>query len=180
MHGSKKQKGFTLLEVMIALLVFSLGLLGMAGLLTLSVKTTHVAYQRTQASFLAQAIADRMRANALGIWNGKYAVSSGTATVTAAASVQDCTSASCSVADVAKRDLQIWDNQLSQFLPVPTRAIKCPADGYAAPSPTPTGDQMVLMPPYGSFCEIDLSWGEAGVDVGSAAKTETLTWVFQP
>ncbi len=52
-----------MLEVLIALLVFSLGLLGMAGLLIVSVKTNHSAYLRTQASFLAQSMADRMRAN---------------------------------------------------------------------------------------------------------------------
>ena len=58
-----RRNGFTLLEVMIALLVFSLGLLGMAGLLAVSVRTNHGAYLRTQATFLAQSMADRMRAN---------------------------------------------------------------------------------------------------------------------
>jgi type IV pilus assembly protein PilV len=179
MHRVEKQKGFTLLEVMIALLVFSMGLLGMAGLLTLSVKTTHVAYQRTQASFLAQAMADRMRANVMGIWSGKYAVT-GAATSPTLPWATDCTAATCSVADVAKRDLEIWDYQLSQFLPTPTRTIKCPATGYAAPAPTPTADQLVLLPPYGSFCEVDITWNEAGVDRDIAVNKETLTWVFQP
>ena len=177
MQTNAASKGFTLLEVLIALLVFSLGLLGMAGMLSLSVKTTHVAYQRTQASFLAQAMADRMRANVLGVWNGNYAVTGNAATGTP----QTCTSAStCKVSDVAKRDLQIWDNQLLQFLPAPSRSITCPANGATAPTPTPTADQQILMPPYGSFCEIDITWGEAGVDRGSAVTPETLAWVFQP
>ena len=47
------RRGFTLLEVLIALLVFSLGLLGLAGLMVVSVKTNQSAYLRTQASFLA-------------------------------------------------------------------------------------------------------------------------------
>ena len=65
--------GFTLLEVLIALLIFSLGLMGLAGLLVVSVQTNHSAYLRTQASFLAQTMADRMRANILGVWNSNYA-----------------------------------------------------------------------------------------------------------
>ncbi len=52
MQMTTRHRGFTLLEVLIALLVFSLGLLGMAGLLIVSVKTNHSAYLRTQASFL--------------------------------------------------------------------------------------------------------------------------------
>jgi len=53
-------RGFTLLEVLIALLIFSLGMLGLAGLMVVSVKTNQSAYQRTQASFLAQSMADRI------------------------------------------------------------------------------------------------------------------------
>ena len=53
MRINVRPRGFTILEVLIALLVFSLGLLGMAGLLVISVKTNHSAYLRTQASFMA-------------------------------------------------------------------------------------------------------------------------------
>ena len=178
MQNKKFSKGFTLLEVLVALLVFSLGLLGMAGMLSLSVKTTHVAYQRTQASFLAQAMADRMHANVLAVWNGNYGVTGAASTT---ATPKACTTATtCSVSDVATRDLQIWDNQLLQFLPVPNRSIICPATGFPAPTPAPTADQQILMPPYGSFCEIDISWFETGVDRGTTAPKETLVWVFQP
>ena len=68
MQMTTRHRGFTLLEVLIALLVFSLGLLGMAGLLIVSVKTNHSAYLRTQASFLAQSMADRMRSNMPHVW----------------------------------------------------------------------------------------------------------------
>ncbi|MDE1962228.1 MAG: type IV pilus modification protein PilV, partial [Xanthomonadaceae bacterium] len=72
MHKSPSH-GFTLLEVLIALLIFSLGVLGMAGLLAVSVRTNHSAYLRTQATFLAQSMADRMRANASwALWTDLY------------------------------------------------------------------------------------------------------------
>jgi type IV pilus assembly protein PilV len=179
MQTNHSSKGFTLLEVLIALLVFSLGLLGMAGMLSLSVKTTHVAYQRTQASFLAQAMADRMHANVLGVWNGNYAL---TGSATNTGTIQACTSGTaCTVSQVATRDLQLWDNQLLQFLPTPSRSITCPATNYTLPSPLPTADQQILMPPYATFCEIDITWSEAAVDRGiTTPPQETLSWVFQP
>ena len=74
MNRMNLQRGFTLIEVMIALLIFSLGLMGMAGLMVLSVKTNQSSYLRTQASFLAQSMADRMRANMgqINAYNGTY------------------------------------------------------------------------------------------------------------
>ena len=72
MAALHKSRGFTLLEVLIALLVFSLGLLGLAGLMIMSVKTNHSAYLRTQATFLAESMADRMRADPMAIWASSY------------------------------------------------------------------------------------------------------------
>jgi len=58
-----KQSGFTLLEVLVAVLVLSIGLLGLAGLLASSIRNNQSAYQRTQATWLAYDIVDRMRVN---------------------------------------------------------------------------------------------------------------------
>ncbi len=62
-HNIKHLSGFTLLEVMIALLVLSIGLLGIAALQANSLKINHGAYQRSQAIFLAYDMMDRLRAN---------------------------------------------------------------------------------------------------------------------
>ena len=56
-------KGFTLLEVLIALVILSVGLLGLAGLQTTGLRNNHSAYLRSQATLLAYDIADRIRAN---------------------------------------------------------------------------------------------------------------------
>ena len=58
-----RQSGFTLLEVLIAILVLSIGLLGLAGLMASSIRNSHSAYQRTQATWLAYDMIDRMRVN---------------------------------------------------------------------------------------------------------------------
>lgn len=57
------ESGFTLIEVLIAFLILSIGLLGQAKLQGLSIMNSHDAYNRTQATQLAYDIADRMRAN---------------------------------------------------------------------------------------------------------------------
>ena len=58
-----RQKGFTLLEVLVAMLVLSIGLLGLAGLMASSLRNNHSAYYRTQATWLAYDVIDRMRTN---------------------------------------------------------------------------------------------------------------------
>jgi len=55
--------GFTMIEVLVALVVLSIGLLGVAGLQIVGLKGNLSAAFRTQASYLADDIIDRMRAN---------------------------------------------------------------------------------------------------------------------
>jgi type IV pilus assembly protein PilV len=55
--------GFTLVEVLVALLVLSIGMLGIAALYLDSLRASRAALYRTQAVSLASDIADRIRAN---------------------------------------------------------------------------------------------------------------------
>lgn len=77
-HGSGRSArqstaaGFTLLEVLIALLVLSLGLLGLAALQAATVDFNRQAYLRSQATSLAYDMADRMRANRAAALGGDY------------------------------------------------------------------------------------------------------------
>jgi type IV pilus assembly protein PilV len=58
-----RQAGLTLIEILIAVLIISIGLLGVAGLQAFSLRNNHDALMRSHASALAADIADRMRAN---------------------------------------------------------------------------------------------------------------------
>jgi type IV pilus assembly protein PilV len=69
-----KSSGMTLVEILIALLILSIGLLGLASLQTLSLKFNTSAYYRTQATQLAYDFADRMRANRQAALDGDYAI----------------------------------------------------------------------------------------------------------
>ena len=73
--GRGKAAGFSLIEVMVAVLVLGVGLLGFALLQTMSVRFTQSANQRTQATNLAYDMLDQMRANriAAGQYVGSYA-----------------------------------------------------------------------------------------------------------
>jgi type IV pilus assembly protein PilV len=59
----RQQHGLTLVEILVAVLVISVGLLGVAGLHSFSLRSNYDALMRSQASSLAADIADRMRAN---------------------------------------------------------------------------------------------------------------------
>lgn len=67
---SRTQGGFTLLEVMIALLIFGVGVLSVAALQGVSKRANYEALQRTTASFLAMDMMERMRVNTG--WPNKY------------------------------------------------------------------------------------------------------------
>jgi type IV pilus assembly protein PilV len=56
-------RGFSLIEVLVALLVLAIGLLGLAALQAQGLRFNHDAYVRTQATQLAYDIVDRMRVN---------------------------------------------------------------------------------------------------------------------
>ncbi|NJD05253.1 MAG: type IV pilus modification protein PilV, partial [Methylococcaceae bacterium] len=111
-------EGFTLVEVLVAVLVLAIGLLGMAGLQAVGLKNNNTAYLRSQATFLAYELADRMRANN-AVLNEFY----GTVTGTEANPNNDCTSAPCSQQDMAKNDIYQWLQSLQSSLPMGTGTV---------------------------------------------------------
>jgi len=103
-HVENRQQGFTLLEVLIALLVLSIGLLGLAALQTTGLRSNEMASMRTTSTMLAYDITDRMRANPQGITDGDYEIDSDLITE----SVTDCTSDDCNPEQLALYDLNQW------------------------------------------------------------------------
>jgi type IV pilus assembly protein PilV len=164
------RRGFTLLEVLIALLVFSLGLLGLAGLMVVSVKTNQSAYLRTQASFLAQSMADRMRANTgqINAYVGDY----GASTV----GPEACAASSCDPAGLVARDRAVWSDLLTHSLPSATANIQC--NGTVLGTPATSGAAT-----YDGTCTFLIQWSEANLNRTSSAGAppqQTFAWVFQP
>lgn len=102
-----KTSGFSLVEVLVALVVLSIGLLGLAALQVTGIKFNHQSYQRTQATILAYEIVDRMRANPLGLAN--YLIASNAPTPTYST---DCASTRCDTTQLAAYDLNKWRNSI--------------------------------------------------------------------
>ena len=124
----KLQRGFSLLEVLVALLILSIGLLGLAALQTTSLQFNTGSYFRTQATFLAYDILDRMRANPAGVTAGNYDIATTSAAATAKGYTTTCSS-NCSSADLAKYDLKEWYNRMEALLPGSTSTT--PTNNYA-------------------------------------------------
>jgi len=108
-----KNTGFTLIEVLIAMLVLAFGLLGLAGLQATSLKNNQSAYNRSQATQLAYDMADRIRSN-LAEANKLATSSYVTINPNAAAAQADCktVSTTCTPADLAQNDLAQWYQDL--------------------------------------------------------------------
>lgn len=107
----RAHSGATLIEVLISLLILAIGLLGMTGLQTVSLRNTQSAYLRTQASIASSDIIERIRANLQGVEAGNYDAIAG------AASVACNTIAGCSAGQLAANDIAEWKAALAIDLP---------------------------------------------------------------
>ena len=114
------QRGFSLLEVLVSLAILSVGLLGLAALQTVGLRINHDSYQRTQATMLAYDIADRMRANSVGLAAGQYLAP---ATLTTGS---DCVAAACTTTELATYDIKTWQDMLALKLSGGTGTISAP------------------------------------------------------
>ena len=109
---SLRARGFSLLEVLIALLVLSIGLLGLAALQTVGLKFNTQSYQRTQAVLNAYDIIDRIRANPGGMTAGAY----NDIDLAYSAPAADCMAGTCSTAQMADYDIGQWKTSLTELL----------------------------------------------------------------
>ena len=125
-HSVHRQHGVSMMEVLVTVLVLSIGLLGLAGLQLTGLRYNHSAYLRSQATLLASDIIDRMRVNRDQALNGAYDIDFGTSTsnTTCAAA-----SADCSPADLAQSDLSEWKQNLQNLLPSGDGAISRTVNG---------------------------------------------------
>jgi type IV pilus assembly protein PilV len=151
--AARRQCGFSLVEVMVALVVTSIGLLGLAKMESLAVSSTAVAGSRSLAALQASSLAAAMHANT-GYWASGVAPASTTVTapprpgVVAVASADPvlvsgppapCTSVasrgagpgakSCTAQQMAAYDLQEWGAALQDVLPGSFSTISCSIAG---------------------------------------------------
>lgn len=109
------QSGLSMVEVLVTLLIVSVGLLGLAGMQLKALQYNHQAHLRTQATILASDMLDRMRANLPGTIDDKYSfIDTRTETRTA----KNCATESCAVPEeMAIYDIRQWMSNIDNELP---------------------------------------------------------------
>lgn len=131
----RRQGGFTLIEMLVAVLILSVGLLGLAGLQALSLRNNVSAAQRSVATVAANDILDRMRANRAKALAGSYNTA-----WTDTGSATDCDSGSTR----ATRDVNCWLVNLATELP--------------------DGDGMITCTSATGICEVIVRWNDSRND----------------
>jgi len=108
----RTQRGFSLIELLVALIVFSVGLLAVAGLQTVSKQANFEALQRTSASQIAHGLLEDMRVNgdSIGVYLAAGEMGGG---ARGAEPAPNCSgNSTCNTAQKAAHDLWFWEQLL--------------------------------------------------------------------
>ncbi|MEA3176917.1 MAG: type pilus assembly protein PilV [Gammaproteobacteria bacterium] len=146
--------GFSLIEVMVALIVMSVGLLGIAKMQALALSSTTTSRMRSLMSLEAASFASTMRADRL-YWSAETVnplvvqIGAGAVTSTNDTTLQANKTCPCTSPQIARNDLDEWAKELSDLAPAATSVVTCTPPPATAPSSTPVS------------CQISVSWTES-------------------
>ncbi len=144
----RSNRGFTMVETLVALVVLAVGMLGVASLFALSLHSGASAISRMQAVNLASDMADRIRANRrAGIAYAGTGVLADNVCVGAGA-------ANCTPQQLAKNDIYLWQQLITQTFP---NSAATGTIAYAS------GGSLEFPSTY----TISLSWAEQGQTTNS-------------
>ena len=119
-HAIRPNIGFTLIEVMVTLLILSVGLLGLAGMIGQSLRFNQGGYTRSQATFLAYDIIDMMRADNNNAANYAVVFAPGTHVCTVNPTAAD---------NLVNATLGCWHRRIAAELPGGTATVVNDPDG---------------------------------------------------
>jgi len=116
-----KSKGFTIVEVLVAMVIMAIGVLGLGVLQLTSLQNTQSGQMKSQASILAYGIIDSMRTNSTSVTAGNYTLALDAETPEAA----NCygAEADCTAQQMATSDVNHWRTALDTSLPSGTGGI---------------------------------------------------------
>jgi type IV pilus assembly protein PilV len=172
--ASKRCRGFSLIEVLVALIIIGVGMLGIAKIQALAYASTGTAAGRSIAAIEASSLASAMRAN-----RDYWSVTAATATQTITTSLgtvtnstdttllplANCNNAVCLANTVAAYDLQSWATALNIALPGSSAIVTCVPPTLAVPV-EPTG--------YPVGCTIQITWTERNNGINAQSQGTTM------
>ncbi len=172
------KRGASLIEVLVAIVVFSLGLLGLLSAAALSIRTNADAYTGTQVVNIAEYLMGAMRRNSLGAFRLEYNGTISAIDIYAGAPNMDrvcpagspCTS--LAQADDDRRQVALL---MGQYLQPTTAAADVACD---APRGFPTIAGLAASGtrnPYLGSCTLTMTWA-----IDRAGTLNSRSWVFQP
>lgn len=136
--------GFSLIEVLISLVIIAVGMLGVAGIMALSMNNDTSSRLQSLAALEATSMATAIQTNQAYWVNGAGATYSGTAPT---ASSQACNgTTACTASDIASEDLSNWGYTIAQSLPNGTGTVDCSTQPQTGTSPAAT------------TCSIGIQW----------------------
>ncbi|MBI5626068.1 MAG: type IV pilus modification protein PilV [Nitrosomonadales bacterium] len=112
--STSSQRGFSMLEILVTMVIVATALFGTAGLQVYAMRVNQSGQLRTQAVFLASDIAERMEANKTVAAAGNYALA---LTSTKGSAITICSANACNEAELAAWDLVEWGNAVFDLLP---------------------------------------------------------------
>jgi type IV pilus assembly protein PilV len=137
MRTKQAQKGVTLIEVLVAAFVLSVGLLGHSKIQALGVRAGTDANIRTQATYLLTEMMERMRANRPAADSNYYATFAYASVDCAAAPAKVCSegvagsAVQCSTDEIATEDARQWFCDVRNILPNGNVAVSAAANVYS-------------------------------------------------
>jgi type IV pilus assembly protein PilV len=152
-QGRLRGSGFSLIEVMVALIVMSVGLLGIAKMQALALSSTTTSRMRSLMSLEAASLASTMRADR-AYWSAEKVsplvvqIGAGAVTSTNDTTLQAGT-CPCTSPQIAMNDLREWATELNDLAPAATSVVTCTPPPATAPLSTPVS------------CQISVSWTES-------------------
>jgi type IV pilus assembly protein PilV len=146
--------------VLVAALVGTVGLLGIAALMTKTAKANHAAFEDAQAAFAAQSLIDAMHVNPAAIAANAYAGSFDAARNATA----DCAAQACDPTQRAGYDRARFGRAIAAALPNAAANLKCDID---ASSGTTT-------------CRLEVDWSAQALATNDASTAQSRVWIFTP
>jgi type IV pilus assembly protein PilV len=174
-RSHRAEAGFSLIEVLVALIIIGVGMLGIAKIQALAYASTGTAAARSIASIEASSMASAMRANR-DYWTIAAATATQTITI-ASGSVSSstdagllgttsCNGAVCTNIQTAAYDVHSWATALKGVLQGSTASINCYPPNTAN-NPAPTSG-------YPVSCVIQVSWNERNVGINAQSQNTVM------